>query len=1200
MSIHRRIFLVALTSNVLLLSLLSVPTLAQKIVALPSTTAISSHWSALDFVQISEAPSPDVSYALRREGSTLRLVVEVESPPTGELPSVQFGLAAAKSITLNEGDAKVARVADGVRYEYSVPFARLIDSPTDWTKLRLGVAVAWKGGVLGMDRLREKFRHINGAPHLGLSPNATDWLPLNLNEYAATVSDRKNTINLSFVQPADGKATLVIEDASGRRVRNLIAGQPKSKGAQSIVWDGLGEDGNVAPPGNYRWRAITHNGIRPKYLFSFVNATGSNHGTFHAATSNSQFTFLGASVSEGGVDIAAFDVSGETKYGYHTPLGMGLERTALAADEKYLYVARDGVSWGQNLNDTSKPDWKNSHALSLIRFDIASGQPVDYPGGRFVTVSTHEWGPGSPQKREYQKLNLAGMALLKGKLYVASTTENALLIVDPNTGVKTGQISIGDPGAVSAANDFLLVISGNRVLRVEPDAGTTATLIENAGSDLQGLAQNAAGQIFVSDGKSHTVHVFDASGKVLREIGMPGGSYKGAYQPERMINPRGLTVAADGKLWITEERWTPKRYAMWNADTGKVFREYFGPTAYGAPGAGFDALDQTRWIGQGALWKVDFATKSARPTSLLGSAVSATNWHFVHYLNRTFLIAFGQGTFICELMADGSVEDRIMIGSTHYYAFSTNWNPPQVFIDAYKKAYPGRNYVPGQVMEKGPGVMWTDLNGDGQMQIDEFQFSTEGDDFAGAYWGQNYDDLTLRLPAIMKGKKVLLTLAPQGVLPGGAPKYSALNEALKVAPVLQTTLTTSVESVTDHRGNTIFNTDPRMTAFAPTGKLLWEFPNKWTGVHGSHDAPLPKVGEMQGAIFFLGMAPLDASSDVFVMNGNHGRYFALTSDGFYLDEMFKDVRLGGANDVYMAGGEAFGGVFEKSEKNGKYYLQAGGIEYRIFEIGGLDSVRRSSGDFKVSPAQASSAENRLERRLAPVAQSKNAVARYAATPPTIDGQDGDWTGEVNVSWNKNNQFPVTTRVAYDESNLYLHYTVQDDSPWVNTGKDWQLLFKSGDSIDLQLGTDPAVGPTRSGPVPGDLRVLIAPYQNENIAVLYRHRVPGTNKTIAFTSPWRGENVDVVKKLDTAKIAILREGGRYRVEASIPLSELGLKPQNDASYKADFGTIYGDEAGTINLFRNYWSNQATGLVNDVPGEIMLSPNLWGALRFEAKP
>ncbi|WP_207889025.1 hypothetical protein, partial [Pseudomonas sp. 100_A] len=144
----------------------------------------------------------------------------------------------------------------------------------------------------------------------------------------------------------------------------------------------------------------------------------------------------------------------------------------------------------------------------------------------------------------------------------------------------------------------------------------------------------------------------------------------------------------------------------------------------------------------------------------------------------------------------------------------------------------------------------------------------------------------------------------------------------------------------------------------------------------------------------------------------------------------------------------------------------------------------------------------------------------------------------------------------DDKNLYLHYTVQDDSPWLNNGKDWQLLFKTGDSIDLQLGTDPAANPKRGGPVAGDLRLLIAPFQGREIAVLYRHRVPGTQKPVAFTSPWRTENVDEVKQIAGAQIAVLKDPNRTRIEAAIPLSELGLKPSPGQKLGADFGVIYG--------------------------------------------
>ena len=155
-----------------------------------------------------------------------------------------------------------------------------------------------------------------------------------------------------------------------------------------------------------------------------------------------------------------------------------------------------------------------------------------------------------------------------------------------------------------------------------------------------------------------------------------------------------------------------------------------------------------------------------------------------------------------------------------------------------------------------------------------------------------------------------------------------------------------------------------MTAFAPDGRLLWTFPNRWTGVHGSHNAPLPETGVMQGTLFFLGRAPLDEQSDVLVINGNHGRFFVVTSDGLYLDEMFKDVRMGTSIDATLIGGECFGGFFGRSAPDGRYYLQSGHTDYRIFRLDGLDQVRRTQGMFQVTPEQAVAAANNQTRAVA--------------------------------------------------------------------------------------------------------------------------------------------------------------------------------------------------------------------------------------------
>src|SRR5687767_9617146 len=88
---------------------------------LTSLPATSRVWNADDFVVLSGAQSPRVAYALRREGTTFYLTLEVEAGMAEAVPGVQVGIAADKNLTLDEKNAKVTRGRDKTRYEFSVP-----------------------------------------------------------------------------------------------------------------------------------------------------------------------------------------------------------------------------------------------------------------------------------------------------------------------------------------------------------------------------------------------------------------------------------------------------------------------------------------------------------------------------------------------------------------------------------------------------------------------------------------------------------------------------------------------------------------------------------------------------------------------------------------------------------------------------------------------------------------------------------------------------------------------------------------------------------------------------------------------------------------------------------------------------------------------------------------------------------------------
>lgn len=69
-------------------------------------------------------------------------------------------------------------------------------------------------------------------------------------------------------------------------------------------------------------------------------------------------------------------------------------------------------------------------------------------------------------------------------------------------------------------------------------------------------------------------------------------------------------------------------------------------------------------------------------------------------------------------------------------------------------------------------------------------------------------------------------------------------------------------------------------------------------------------------------------------------------------------------------------------------------------------------------------------------------------------------------------------------------------------------------------------------------------------------------------------------------------------SAVPLATLGFNPQPRKNYKLDHGVIFSDATGTNRQLRMNWANKATGLVNDVPGEIMPSPILWGSATLAA--
>jgi len=174
---------------------------------------------------------------------------------------------------------------------------------------------------------------------------------------------------------------------------------------------------------------------------------------------------------------------------------------------------------------------------------------------------------------------------------------------------------------------------------------------------------------------------------------------------------------------------------------------------------------------------------------------------------------------------------------------------------------------------------------------------------------------------------------------------------------------------------------------------------------------------------------------------------------------------------------------------------------------------------------------------------------------------------------------------WDERNLYVAWRVFGNGPR-NAGQDWRLLFKTGDAVDLMIGKP-------------DQRLLFTRFAGQPLCVLNRKSAPGADPAdrFVFTSPARGIAFDRVVRAPEVTVSSgpCRDG--WLLEAAVPWKLLDIEPKSGLKLKADFGALFADAGGTFTIARHYWSNQATGLVNDIPGEADLTPALWGEVTLQ---
>ncbi len=460
---------------------------------------------------------------------------------------------------------------------------------------------------------------------------------------ASAAEDLRPPVPINFKLDKPGRVTLVIEDAAGRRVRNLIADTPFETGAHTVYWDAFsGSDvhfhkqtGSLAEPGVYTVRGLVHDGLKLTYQIPVYNPgsppwavrdsqTGLRPGRWLSdhndpqgvlflphgspAATEPQLMFSAAG-SEWGDAFMWTTLDGVKLHGQQWAGGVFGGGMYLARDvgpdpvlPAYAYSITRGEEKADPKDEKSKV--RTAKVMAFLKGSEErpfNDQPV-LDGAIRLGTSTRD-----------NLFCVGGLAVFNGTLLFSAPYDNQLVVAgleasgaDPKSkkpaalGREIARLPLERPqGLAFDAGGNLFVRSGARILKYPnaaaalrggklPEARTLVSEgLEPAGPGIvhaSQLALDPAGNIYVADlGASEQVKVFAADGKFLRAIGKAGGVKLGTYDPQRMTTPQQMAITDTGELWVAECSVSPRRISRWKTD-GTFIRAYYGPPNYGGGG----------------------------------------------------------------------------------------------------------------------------------------------------------------------------------------------------------------------------------------------------------------------------------------------------------------------------------------------------------------------------------------------------------------------------------------------------------------------------------------------------------------------------------------------------------------------------------------------------------------------------------------
>jgi hypothetical protein len=991
-------------------------------------------------------------------------------------------------------------------------------------------------------------------------------------------------IPIAFNLERDGKVSLAIRNQADTLIRTVLGAQPYAAGDHTFLWDGLDDYDRPLPAGMYTAHFLMHDGVGQRYVanvgvsgtppYQTEDGTGGWAGDYrnpqYMATDGERM-YLGTASAEAAPVTIATDLDGRKLFGIAARGGH------LTLHNGFGYFISQGG--GQ-----------------ITKFDAVTGLLSPFSTGRPESTVTAQREGESGQEWGRRAWLLHAVAVYRGMLLVTSEADNLIHLLDLESGEPRGDLPIEAPvGLLAAPDGTLYAVSGDALGRYDFDAKRFSPLIEKLDRPRH-LAIDAAGHLYVSlQGETMQVWQIAPDGQVVRRFGKPGGRpERGAFDPSGMLRPQGIAICPNGRLWVAEADDQPKRYSVWNPD-GSLWKDFFGSQNYATTGY-INPAKPEYVFAQSVRYRVNYDSGEwapdctiVRAVKEMGVELTVPSVHggavFVNHANRTFL--FVPPMTVYEEIADGE------------------------FVPRMNMTREGRQ-----------SRLWIDDNNDGLVQEEEIRSSAK---LWSYYWTPIVDqhmNLYDRTGAIWSAQGGTRSTEPYGILKWSFQGFNEEGGLVYGDPAEAERIVNDPDGgrigawYTDGDGSDLYalvsggsldrgvraqGSGHRVARFSSDGRKVWEYHNVHCAFAWTSENYFP--GYLVGALVFS----RGATKDLIGVTGYYGQYFLLDKEtGLFVDALGEDQRSAYTLDHHMVLTENFNGTLY--ERDGKTYFIGGDADLRVWELTGLETIRRSRLEIEITPEQAMTSEAASRQNF--LAQ-QSAIGRQTLTLPRLrgaaaDGRYDEWSQAPVLTLVMQSDRTAQVQAGYDHGNLYLLYQVRSDSPFLNTPTDPRLLFKSGSSVEIQLGVDREArqvrGQNRQEMRAGDLRLILArSADGKTVATRYRWKVAGDEKPRqhTFESPTGEETVEEVMPLDTVALHHASGDGSYTIEVAIPWSELGVEPTSGLTLGGDFGIVFGNVGGTRNAIRHMWSDKSpeVSINNDIPSEVRIHPNQWGTWMLE---